>query len=277
MAAPVERIRHGTLPVLTGFRVRRSLRDLDRGYIDYKVSDFDTFKLGGAAPLYPNLRIQDIDERYDAGGDVESTLEVAGLISGNSKRIKLAWREDPFGFDTADEEWIVLASASFTWAAALTGFSNMLLVGQVGTDENLDGRWAKRSIGYRGIKKAGLISRRVTVNESIATQDSITVDLPGGWATAKKGKVSLPRIVCIETVKSTSAPATNTIPVGNIATPISGIAFPTVQALTLTGDDLTSNWPNEWKLASVDPEFLHAGSSINVTTYTYEYVWEAEF
>lgn len=279
MAAPAQRIEHGTIPVdPIGIRLTRSLKDLDHGYLDYKRADFGSFTAGGSIAEFPNLRIQDIDERSADDGNVDVTLEVAGLISGSSKRIALQWHEDPFGFDTADESRIELVSAAFTWAAALSGYSNMLLTGPVGEDQMLDDRWCRRSLNYRGIKKAGLTSRRVTVNENIVTpSDPVDVDLtnPTMSETGIRVQASFPRIVVIETVKSTSAPDTEAIP-GAITTPISGVAFPAVRVLTITGD-VTLNWPYGWKLASIDPEYLHAGSSINVCTYTYEYVHESQF
>lgn len=279
MAAPLERIEHGTIPVgPIAIRLHSSLTGFDRGDLDYKRASFGTFIKGAPIAEYPNLRIQEIEERTAADGNVDVTIEVEGLISGNSKRIGLQWREDPFNFDTAEEEWIVLSTAAFTWASALSGFSNMLLVGQVGTDENLDGRWARRTLSYRGIKKAGLTSRRVTVNENIVSpSDPIEVDLTNPLLSGTvKVQASLPRIVCIESVKSTSAPDTTAIP-GAIATPISGVAFPSVRILAPAGPDLTTNWPYGWKLGSIDPEYLHAGSNINVTTYTYEYVQTTQF
>src|SRR5687767_13088983 len=119
MAKPPERLIHGSLatPVLTDFRVRRSARDLDRAQLVYMTNKRDVFQPGGVPAMFPNLRIQDVEERNRAG-DIEVILEVEGLISSNSKRIGLTWSEDPFGFDVANEERVELFGANFTWGAA---------------------------------------------------------------------------------------------------------------------------------------------------------------
>lgn len=277
MARPAQRITHGSLvtPVMTDFRVRRSTRDLDRGQIVYMCNRRDVFQPGGEAPMFPNLRIQDVEER-NVAGDIECILEVEGLINANSKVIGRSWSEDPFGFDVATEERIDQVGANFTWGAAMSGFSNMRLLG-VGESQNLDGRWCRRAHQYKGIKKAGLVERRITVNENIVNpSDPVTVNLDGGWEDPRMASISLPRVALTETVKSTSAPDTDAIPVGNLFGPISGMGFPAVQFFGLSGT-LTYNWPWEWKMASIDSVQLYGGVNIYINTYTYEYVWEAQF
>lgn len=283
MSAPDELYQHGSLatPVLVSDRIRYSLKGLDEGEQDWACADHGVFIPGGVHPSYPGLRIQEVDERTEPGR-ILATIRCSGLKAGKTKRIGLQWSQDPFGFDVATEERIErtdLPASDFTWAAALTGFSNMLLVGSVGQDEMLDGRWCKRSLQYRGIKKTGLVSRKCTVNENIVSPgDAIAVDLTNPTLSGTyKVQVSMPRIVLVEVIKSASAPDLTAIPGSAGATPVSGVAFPSIHsAFSLTGD-LTYNWPYGWKISSIDPEYLHAGSNINVTTYTYEYVWPTQF
>lgn len=277
MSAPPQRLIHGSLatPVMTDYRVRRSTRDLDRAQFVMMCDRRGMYNPGGVSPMFPNLRIQDVEER-NVAGDVEVTLDCEGLIDTNSKRTDLVWSEDPFGFDVAREERVVVEGSIFTWGAALSGFANMRLLG-VGERANLDNRWARRGLEYRGIKKAGLCDRRVTVNENIVNPaEPVVVGLGGGWADPRPASISLPRVVLMETVKSTVEPATSQIPDGNLTVPISGFAFPSVQTFSLSGT-LTYNWPNGWKLASIDSVQLYAGVGIYVNTYTYEYVWLAQF
>jgi hypothetical protein len=277
MAAPQQRITHGSLatPVMTDYRVQRSVSDLDRGQIVYMCNKRGVFSVGGSPSMFPNLRIQAVDER-NVAGDVEVTLNVEGLIDSNAKRVSLTWQEDPFDFDTANEEWIQLFDSTFTWGSAMTGNSNMRLVA-VGQSYNLDGRWARKGYTYKGIRKAGLVDRQVTVNENIVSpSDPVTVNLPGGWDDPRQANISLPRVVLRETVKSTSPPDTDDIPSGNYVLPISGLSFPDVQSFSLSGS-VTYNWPNGWKLANIDGKQLYAGVNIWVNTYVYEYVWLYQF
>ncbi len=278
MSAPQEILAHGTIttPVLMDERVRTSLRDLDEVDQDYMTAGYGTFVKGAINPRYPAMRIQQVDERLVPGG-VIANLRSSGLLTGISKRIALSWKEDAFGFDVASEERIVVQDSTFTWAAALTGYANMLLVGPVGETYNLDNRWSRRTFEYRGIKKAGLVSRKVTVNENqVQPGDAVSVSLTNPTLSGTfRVQASFPRIAVTETIKSTSAPDMTAVP-GAVATPISGIAFPAVRVISITGD-VVQNWPYGWKIASIDPEYLHAGSSINVATYTYEYVPESQF
>lgn len=276
-----ERLTHGTLtvPILTRDGVRSSLRDLDKGTLEYKCANYGAFILGATAPLFPGLTIQDIDERRAPDGNIECTLDVQGLRAGTSKQTALAWQEDPFSFDVAEQERIELKSATdFTWAAALTGYANMLLVGPVGTEDRLDNRWVRRKYQYKGIKKTGLTHRQTTVNDNIVSpSDPIIVNLglAGDHAGALRSSVSLPRVQVTETLKSTSLPNMTAIP-GVAGTPLSGVAFPAVTLISISGD-VVYNSPYGWVIKSIAPEQLHANSAICVVTAVYEYVWPTQF
>lgn len=281
MSAPAQLIRHGTLttPVLVADRVRRSSRGLDEGVQVYHCDRPDVFFPGNQHPLYPGLRINEVDE-VKLPGIVETTLHCSGLKTGTSRRVSLDWEENPFSWDIATEEWIVRDNtASLSWGTALTGFSNMRYMGG-GESYQLDGRYIVRTYQYKGIRRTGLAHRRATVNDNVVSpSEPITVNLPGGdGLNAHNYNVSLPRVVVVETVKTTSAPNMASIP-GTVSTPISGVSFPSVSTIpaTITGSDLTYNWPQGWKIANIEPDQLAATIGLYVTTYTYEFVWEFQW
>jgi hypothetical protein len=280
MAAPLELLRHGSLatPVLVSDRVRRSSRGLDEGTLVYHCDRSEVFKPGAESPLYPGLRINDVDEDVQPGR-IEVTLHVSGLKEGNTRQIGLSWDENPFGWDVAHEERIERSNkASVAWGTALSGFANMRYLGG-GSSDRLDGRWKTESLEYRGIRRTGLVHRQATNNDNIVTPgEPIIVNLPGGWEDARNSQISLPRIVVVETVKTTSAPDLTAIP-GNVTLPISGVAFPAVSSIpsTISGSDLRYNWPFGWKVSNIEPDQLAATIPIYVIKYTYEFVWEFQW
>jgi hypothetical protein len=281
MPAPAELIRHGSLaaPVLTALRIRRTARGLDEGTLVYHCLTTGIFHPQTQCPFYPGLRINDVDENV-LPGIIEATLHVSGLMTGNTRRISLDWDENPFGWDTCTEDRVERTSkASVAWGTALTGFANMRYLG--GSESHqLDGQYMRRSLQYKGIRREGLVHRRATVNGNVVSpSEPIFVNLPGGdGLTPHRYNVSLPRIVVIETHKTTVAPDMTVIP-GTVFAPVSGFAFPTVSTVPamITGDDLAYNWPWGWEVKNIEPDQLAASIGIYVTTYTYEYVWETQF
>lgn len=279
MPAPAQRIAHGSLgsPVLTAERLKRTLHGMDEGELVFMCDRAEVYQPGGAAPGYPGLRILDVEERKVAG-DVEATLRVRGLKSGNSRQVAFSWAEDPVGWDEASETRIVETGTAFTWGEVLhaTDYPSMRLMG-VGDEEQLDGRWATRRLVWRGIKKAGLVDRQITVNENVMSpEDPIVVLTPleGGWTSPSTATVSLPRIVVTDTYKSTTAPDTTLIPGPLDSTAIAARSLPDVKTFSLSGSELRRQWPNGWKWASLDPQELYRGAGVWLHREVMEYVWE---
>lgn len=278
MAAPAELIAHGSLstPVLTEERIRTSLHDLDRGSLVYHAADADAFEIGDQPSGYGYMYVQDIARRA-MPGFYEFTLDVEGIISGAAKRIGLSWSEDPFGWDIAHEERIESVSYNRPWGSALGGYSTMRFLNQ-DSEDKLDNVWARRRLQWKGIRRRGLFERKVAVNENITKPaDPIKVTLQGGWTDFRNATISFPRVVLTERFKDTIRPRTELIPGPWYGPPPSGIGFPLVQVFNLSGSDITYNWPNGWKIASIDSEELYSGSGIWINTYTFEYVWEKQW
>lgn len=280
MAAPAELITHGSLasPILNDVRLRSSLSDLDSGELEYTAASRGAFTKGTAPDGYPGLRIHEIDER-NFFGRWKVVLQVKGLESGTSKQTKLEWSEDPTGWDVANEEKIVRDTATFTYGSrALSAYPNMRLM-HANTSDFLDGHWVRRSFEHRGIKRLGLSSRRITVNEKIVQPGvPVEVTLPGGWpGQSKTANVSFPRIVVTETLKTLQSPPTHLIPGAVTNGPISGVPFPRIQEIVISGSDIVSNYPHGWKYASIDAEELYTGAGIWLISVTYEKVPPTEF
>jgi hypothetical protein len=280
MAAPAERIAHGSLatPVLSDVRRIRSLSALDEVELKYMCNAYGVMNPGDTPSGYSGLRIQEMTESNRAG-DVEAVVRARGLISGSSKRLGLSWQEDPFGWDTVNEERVELTTAAFVWGAAtLSGYANMRQMAK-GEEDQLDSRWVKRSITHRGIKTVGLAHRRVTNNGNIVQPGGpIEIELPGGWpGEFRKANISMPRVVCIEIIKSTVRPNFREIPGPHSGLPASGIPFPAVKTFVIDGPEITYNWPSGWTLQNLEAEELFAGVNLWLSTYTYEYVWQKQF
>ena len=122
--------------------------------------------------------------------------------------------------------------------------------------------------GIIGSVASKLVQRKITNNGNIVSSESIVVDLAGGWTTARKGQVSLPRVVVSDTVISTTSP--NTLALPGKATPPNP---PAVLLLTPSGPDVSYNWPSGWRVSGVSGQELYLGAGIWSNTIDYEYVW----
>lgn len=279
MSAPAKVITNGLSPTLTDWNFMTSVTGPDEvTFTAHDCPALTTYQKGDQVPGYTNMRIHDIRARLIPGSLYDLTCSARGLISGTSRVIARRISDDTLGWDVLTERRMETASSSApVFGATHPNHSSMFFM-QGGQEETLDlgtgdSQWVLRDRTYRGIANGVLkkLGRRVTVNENIVTQDSITVNLPGGWTTARKGKVSFPRIVVEDTILTTTPPPTSSIP-GN-ATPPNA---PTVQTFNLSGT-LTYNWPSGWKLASINSEELFLGAGVYHQTLSYEYVWPAEF
>jgi hypothetical protein len=280
MSAPAKVITNGVSPTLARWNIKASVSGPDE--ITFTAHDcpaYATYAKGDAVPGYSNMRIVSTRSELVPGSLWDISCEARGLITGSSRIISRRTGTDTLGWDTLSERRMELASQTVPeFGGAHPSHSAMKFM-QAGEEEQLDlgdgtSRWVVRERNYRGLATGAYkrTSRKVTVNENVTTQDSITVSLPGGWDTARKGQVSLPRIVVTDTVLTTTAPPTATIP-GNLTPP----SPPNIQVISVSGSDLTYNWPSAWKLASIDSDELFLGAGVYLQALTYEYVWPTQF
>jgi hypothetical protein len=256
---------------------------LDEGIYEIACASRDGVAVGSAFPdSLAGIRVKEVKAKKLAGYYL-LTCTGDGLAAGigSTKIIGARWSYDPKNYDVLTITRIVgLSAADPTWGSVastesdISAGSTMYLL-SVQDTLKLDGYWKVREETYQGIKSDKVIDREVSVNESLQSpSEPITIDATGGWSDAFKAKVSLPRIVVRDTIITTDVPDTSIIP-GRSTPPDA----PPVQSFTLTGG-LVRNWPNTWKLASIQDNLLYYGISgvaVRKVTLTYEYVWPAEF
>lgn len=277
MSAPTAVLTHGTIstPSLVSERVRGTLDDLDRVELVYDTTNGSAFSRGDTPPIHTTLRVHDYD-RDTLPGFYRYRLDCLGLLSGTSRRISLRWTEHSDTFDEATEERIVTRGTVWSYGQTLAENTNMRLM-DVDDEDLVDKRWVRRTHHFKGIFKVGPVHRRVTCNGNIVQPGQpVIVNLPGGWEDYRAANVSFPRIVCTESCKATSRANTSLIPKGNVTVPVSGMSFPPVTNISVSGD-IKYNFPYGWTITSIDYEQLAANIPLYVETWTYEFVPQAQF
>jgi hypothetical protein len=247
--------------------ITRSVDDFDSGSLEYIADSRDYVRDGMTAPGFGGLIVQRARASFRAG-DYFISCEAKGLLSASSKVISTDRVLSPHDFDQITTREIVAIAAAFAWGTDIEG---LIVTGA--TERQLDSHWKLRTTVAHGIKAKKLRQRTITVNENIVSPTTlIRVNLPGGWSDYRKARVSLPRIVVTDTYVDLNLPDTAAIP-GNLTPPNP----PTVQTITMTGDDFTYNWPSQWKLASLSHNLLLEGFTHGKHALSYEYVWPKDF
>lgn len=256
--------------------VSTRLNGWDEGYLEVLCPNRDTFVKGGVAPEFANLTIQEVTTRSECDEFIARLL-VRGLRNESTRRISEEWKRNPFGWDECHITMLAGHNAPYTEGTSLTGFSSMKLI-DIGEKRALDNRWAEYPLVYRGIRTNGLVKRETKVNENIVSPSGpvrVNAPLVGGWNEPSMANISLPRVVVVDKVKSTTPPPWSVIP-GPLAGAAGGLNLPSVQVFNLSGD-LIRQWPNGWKWADISSEELYRGANCWLITYTYEHVWEYTF
>lgn len=271
---PLKCIIHGQDTIPGEIDIEKHLQGMDQGTITYRdCRTVDQFVIGGAAPFYPGLRIQDTRSRYTPGGFWDIVLHVRGLLTGGDRTIGRRWRTSAGGFDECVERHVTLRSVGqLGKGTTMSGFPFMHVM-EGAVDEQMDGIWEIRDYTFRGISSNKLILRNIGANEQITSpSDPIAVNLPHGWGDPRKSSVSLPRVTVEDTITGLTPPPTDALP---------GVFFPpnapAVATITLSGTNLTWNWPPGWKLNSTPGTELYMGSGIWTYKLSYEWVYPAVF
>lgn len=280
MAAPQKVIINGLSPTLAQWNFRTAVTGPDEvSFTAHDCPDISTYSRGDTVPGYGNMRIVDTRIVRVPGTLYDITCNARGLLSGTSRVISRRLTTDAANWDTLAERRMEYSYASVpVFGTPHPNYATMFYMSG-GTEESLDlgtgqSEWVQRERTYRGLASPSdkLVSRKISVNENIVSpQDPIVVNLPGGWTSSKKAKVSFPRIVCEDTVLTTTPPPTTSIP-GNMTPPNA----PQVAVIPISGT-LTWNWPHGWKLASLSANELFSGAGVWQQTLNYEFVPEADF
>jgi hypothetical protein len=259
-------------PLIVSTNMRRMRDGLDTGTIQVlSAGEFD-YAPGSQPPRYGGLEIDDVSTERD-GADFLHSLSCYGILAPKPQRRERGYpkiRKTLEGWDEASDSWITTEPDDFEPGAALVGHATMFIVES--SPEHLHGSYYRVSLNARGLAWSKPVKRVIRCNEQIVSpSEPIIVNLDGGWEDARRGAVSLPKVVVIDSYVTNSAAPTDSIP-GNATPPDA----PDVLNLEVTGPDLVYQWPNNWKLADVSSDEL-GETGYRLLTLTYEFVYEATF
>lgn len=278
---PAKVITHGTGPVLRDWNFLESVSGPDEvTFLAQNCPERTTYAKGMQVPGYSACRIVETRARLVPGSQYDIQVRARGLISGSSRVVARRESSSAEGWDDLTERRMETAATTVpTFGQPHPNHPKMFYMAG-GNEHTLDlgdgtSYWVTRDRSYRGMLAAVTkqVSRKVTVNENIVSpSDPIVVTFPGGWPDARNAQVSFPRVVVEDTVVTLVAP-----PTGNLPGAYTPIDPPIIQSISITGSDLTWNWPHGWKLASIASTELFRGAGVYHQTIVYEYVWPAQF
>lgn len=268
-------IEHGhdlATPLFLDEDITERSEGLDTGTLHFLARDRHAFITGVMVPVeaYAGLKIMNL-RRVNDGSAYEFWLDVKGVNGPKAARRLEGFPEVTHSFtdwDHVEDAWI-------------TNNPNQIVEGQIGTfgGSTVCGTarskpltspgWYEVRGSFSGIIRPKPMQRSISVNGQTISGDRITVNLPGGWTTPRKGVVQLPKIVVRDRYHSLSPPPTNLIP-----GPLKPPNAPQVLFLSVTGTDLTQYWPGGWHLASLASEQM-ADRGMYVTDWIYEYQYPA--
>lgn len=282
MAAPDKVLLQGLRPTLGPLKFRKSVTGPDEcSFTAHDCPAIDTYTLGTKVPGYDTMRVVETDPQVVPGSLFDIPCRARGLLSGTSRVISRRIGRDAFGWDTLQERRMETKSTPVPRHDSVHPSHPKMFHLSGGEDEFLDlgdgtSNWVLRDRSYRGMiaDSRKLISRKVSVNgDTVTPSDPIVVSLPDGWNTARKGQVSMPRIVVNDSTLTTKNPPTGDVPSSHYDPP----SAPNIKFLNPTGSALTSVWPHHWTIPSVAYEELFLGAGVYLQTLTYEYVWPLKF
>lgn len=256
---------------LAGARLTRRSEDLDQLVMEWQTPDRFAFTPGGKPPGYPGMTIMDVETEEDTESCFLHRLQCQGVVGVKLEKVtQRTVRENLEGWDEGSERWLTVNPATHQRGDAMPNNAQLYCV-SVEREEYRNGWWWI-SKDYRGLVGTKTYKRRITVNENIVSPGEPFVnELSGGWGTASKGQLSLPRVVVQDSYVSTSAPPTNAIP--GASTPSDAPSLNT--SIGFEGMELVRNWPAGWKLASLESDQI-PGKNLWLITLSREYVWSAQ-
>jgi len=270
--------RYGGLdaPLLLDQKIRRRRDGLDGGTLKYLSQDRDTFLPDQAAPTtgLTGLIIEEVESEQVGEIDWEHNLMVVGILGNRLERREIGYpriHERQVGWDDLTDSIITTNPQSYGRGVIHATYGNMICMES--PRDNIYGNYWRVQPQYQGLLNAkNYYKRQITVNEEVMSpQDPVIVTLPGGWTTARKAQVSMPKIV-VKDSQMVFGPSPTVIIPGRYTPPNP----PAIQSLSMSGSDLTWRWPSLWKLASIDRDEI-PGLDCALQVLTYEYVWPASF
>lgn len=248
-------------------RLKLRSDDLDALTLYFAAPTKTAFVKGQAAPSpWGSFEVVDLEIEQDAD-EWLFQLQCEGLNQGVNRRMKGGYRETDnlADWDTYEDRWISTAKGKFSKGQRA---GNFVCVSAQNV-EKLSGVGLWETSGtFVGLRSgAGTRRRQVTSNGQVITGDSITVSLENGWSTARKGQVSLPKILVTDTYPSLNPPATQAVP--SLRTPPNA---PPIRGIVFTGDSRREVWPGGgWSFTCGYEQPFGQTVSLYMVTETYEF------
>ena len=184
-----------TEPVMTARSIKRRADGLDAGTATFISLNEDEFTLDAAISQLRGMRAREIDTDQD-GVIYEHKITVEGLL-GNSERRPKGYPQittNLTDWDRIEDSVITRNPNRFT--AGQTGSYGGNAVCVTAVHHELFGGIYEWKASFIGLISSKPRQRTITVNGQTISSDKITVTLPGGWTTPKKGVAQLPKVVC---------------------------------------------------------------------------------
>lgn len=278
MSASAKKYLYGENTLLLDERKSISSDGLDKVSQEWVSDRENLFKLKAKMRGYSNIYIDRIECSDDAG-DFRYSVSGSGIINGSLKREsgypKLEYNLE--GFDSAQDSFISSRRNEVSVGDSLDDHPNMVCI-SVGV-EPINERCSSFSPRYVGVLNGNgdkPYKRTISVNEQIVKpKNPIVVNLPGGWLQSANGSISMPTIVVTDYQVIIGGPDTTLIP-GNVTPPNPPSILPLDFSHSSIEQNFVKHWPNGWKLASIDGEYI-PGTNIWIGSLTYEYVWPETF
>lgn len=278
MSAPVLTIAHGsTALLLTAAKVRRRRDGLDTGEFEFDSDTELETSLTPGQPLpfigYSGLYVTDHEPETD-GSSYTHRVSAVGVVGTKPERLVSCVADDTLeGFDDGTEVWITTNRRKLVKGSRMARFGNMVCM-KATPEELLEAPgWYRVSGQFRGLSGSTKpVKRTISSNVEILSFDSVIVTLNGGWNTARKGQICWPKVTVTFKYWTTYIPVKNLPEQGG--TPAG--ALPSVTVISGGGADLTSHWPNGWRMVAFSPDPI-SGTTITETTEVWEWQQKVTF
>jgi hypothetical protein len=218
-------------------------------------------------PDLPGFYTEDVDIDGSEAEGYEYDVMSKGLRGSKHRRVDGYPRpEDKINdFDTETDQWLTTNPQHFVKGGHYNGKVCISCSRDKLHDRLSVYRVTAQLVGIGGGSRR--VQRTISCNGQQVSREQLKVNLERGWNDFRKGVVSVPKVVVVDTYLSTAPPPTSNIP-GN-AFPIGA---PPVRNINLTGPDLTHFWPNGWTYTVSGQQPFGTDVSLWRNDYIYEWV-----
>ena len=233
---------------------RRRWDGLDEGTLRFWAATDDYVSPDDTVPGFPGMKARDVTITPEAEGFLLS-VQAVGIYNSmgpSARRVAQRWTPTDEGFDEGSETWLTVNPNSFTLGLASTAKPNMVIVGSSQTKLDESALWYRVEVAYKGVISAKGQKVRLSTAAREISKDSIIVDLPGGWTTARKGQVMMPRAQVESSYVTNGLPTMDDVPSAKLPPVDPGVFNP-----DFSSPDGQWHWPNGWVLSAREAENLN--------------------